>query len=191
MLGVNLIPAERRSALQRRGRLRRWGAAMIAYGGLVMAACVGARITWAPGDGASAEDLTQLQARNTQLNGMIAQSRKQTLEAHTEIKTAQSITDQPDWNIVLTLLGQTVGEEIVLKQIQLRPEQGAAKSYSLVVRGVAMTQTGASKFIARLEGLQLFDQVKLVRTGRETVLDTPAVSFELACFISEDGRPRP
>lgn len=191
MTGVNLIPAERRSAIQRRGRLRRWGAAMIAYAGLVLAVCVGVRITWAPGDVASAEDLTQQQERNTQLNSMIAQSRKQTMEAQTAIKTAQSVSDQPDWSIVLNLLGKTVGDDVVLRQIQLKPEATNTKNYTLLIRGLATTQAGASKFILRLQDLGLFDQVKLVRTGRESVLETAAVSFELSCFISEEGKVKP
>jgi hypothetical protein len=48
-----------------------------------------------------------------------------------------------------------------------------------------------AQFVLRLQQTGLFDDVRLLRTGREPLLDTTAFAFELTCMIRGDnGKPR-
>lgn len=193
MNGVNLIPASRRLAQKRRHRMRLWVAMASGHALLVMTACVGARFIWGSTQNATAGELTAIEKRNADLNGKIADLRRQVADAELNFKTAESISDHPDWNILLSLLNGSIADEIILREVLLTPEPGAKRHarFSLQLRGFAKSQAGVSQFVLRLQKIGLFDDVKLLRTGREPLLNTQAVSFDISCGIGEEGKAKP
>ena len=191
MNGINLIPAERRAAKQRRRRMQRWLGAIVVYLGIVLAACAGARVMWGGANTAAADELTRIDHHIEELNSNLAQSRKLLVETALAQQTAETISDQPDWSILLDILGATVGNEVVLREVHLTPDSANRKQLLLQLRGLATSQPGVSSFVLRLQEVGLFDGVKLLRTGREPVLNTTAVTFEISCTIGESGRARP
>jgi hypothetical protein len=58
------------------------------------------------------------------------------------------------------------------------------------MRGIARSAAGSSKFVTRLEQMQFFDEVKLLRTSRETFLNGEAVGFEIECTFGQQRRSK-
>jgi hypothetical protein len=206
MTGVNLIPANRLAAQRRRRRTRAWIVAGAGWAGLVIAACIGVEARWGVDPSAVAEQITQADQRITDLNNKLNEGRRRLNETEIARQTVLSVTDQPDWSILLAIFGRSTGEDIVLRDLSLKPDQqtqpsatksAQPKGFALQVRGFGRTQPAVSQFVLRLQEIGLFDDVRLVRTGREPVLNTSAVSFEIACTIresaasSEQARPKP
>ncbi|HWA49611.1 MAG TPA: PilN domain-containing protein [Dongiaceae bacterium] len=179
---VNLIPAHRRVAQQRGRRLKVWIGVTIGWAGLLLAICAGVRYGGASdADAAAANELRGVQSRIEQLDQMLATVKKQLAEAQSRQQTVIAITDQPDWSILLSLLAR-VREDVVLREVTLRPDP-ATRNITLALRGFSRTQAEASQFVLRLQQIGLFDEVKLLRTGREPVMNTAAVSFDVSCEI--------
>jgi len=198
MQGVNLIPADRREAQQRRRRLRHWIVASVGWTGLVVSASVGSQFLWGTDSAATASELTQTQQQISDSTQKLNNLRRQLAEAQVLRQTAQSLRDQPDWSLLLGILSSALDDDVVLREIQLSPQRGgtagdASRSsmYTVQLRGFSRSQPAVSQFVLRLQQNGLFDEVKLVRTGREPVMNTTAVTFDVSCEIRESGGGAP
>jgi len=190
MNGVNLIPSPRRSAQRRRRRLRGWIVTLVGWGGLVTAACIVSNLSLGRDYAATASELTNARQRITELNTRINELRRSLTQFTTLRDTALALSDHPDWSILLAVLGPTTGDQIVLRDISLKPDSSkASAALALQLRGFTDSQPAVSQFVLRLQQLGLFDEVKLLRTGREPILNTSAVTFEITCTILTDRRP--
>lgn len=193
MQGVNLIPAPRRAAQQRKRRLRAWIILATVYGGLVLAACGTIRVMGDHGT-ATAAELSDYQRHIQQLDLKLTDLQKQLAEVESSRRTTAAISDQPDWSVLFPILGTTVGDNVVLREIQLKPEtdsrqnkgsQARQPAFNLQLRGFAKSQPGVAQFVLRLQQLNLFDEVKLQRTGREPLSSAQVVTFEIFCTLRE------
>lgn len=203
--GVNLIPSDRLRLRQRRRRLRRWAAATAAWAMLVFSACVAAYLAGDGGYAAFADELTGTQRQLDQLNMKLTELKQRLDLAQTALQTVRDLSDQPDWSILLALLGESMGQRVVLREIQLQGEVPASPvssgrssandtrsdQFRLHLRGLAISQTDASGFVLRLQDTGLFDEVRLMRTGREPVLSITAVSFEISCLMRHRSGGQP
>ncbi|HEY7088394.1 MAG TPA: PilN domain-containing protein [Tepidisphaeraceae bacterium] len=191
--GVNLIPSTRREARHRRTRLRCWIGAGIAWAGLVASVCVGVHLSLLGNDyTATAGELTGVREHVSDLNNRLAETRRDLMRAEVGRQTAQTLSDQPDWSLLLSILGQAVGDEVVLRELQLKPLSdpksiASQRGFEVQLRGFSRSQPQVSRFVLRLQQVGLFDEVKLQRTGREPVLNTSAVTFDINCTIQQDG----
>lgn len=186
---VNLIPITRRIAQQRRRRLQGWIGGAIGWTGALLAVCIGARLSYSTGPAANAAaELPAVQQQIVDLNDKIAAVRKQLTEAQVVHETAQTVTDQPDWSILLSILGSAISDDVALREINLKPNPKDKKQYIVELRGFSRTQPGVSQFVIKLQQVGLFDDVKLLRTGREPVLNVSAITFDLACEIRDGGK---
>jgi hypothetical protein len=186
MNAVNLIPAPRRAARQSRRRLHRWVGALVGWGGLVVAACVASHVSLGRDHAVIASELATTRRRITDLNSRVNELRRTISQLLVQRDTALAISDHPDWSILLALLGQTTADHVVLRDIALKPDPSRPSGpILLTLRGFSDSQPAVSQFVLRLQQTELFDEVKLVRTGREPILNTSAVTFEIACAIVE------
>src|SRR5262245_52002754 len=106
--GVNLIPAHRRAAQQRKRRLRTWIHITVAYGLLVLGICGMIRVLGNHNGAATAAELAQYDQHVGQLNSKLADLRRQLAEAEITRRTAVAISDQPDWSALFPILGTAV-----------------------------------------------------------------------------------
>ena len=197
MRGVNLIPAYRQTARQSQRRMRGWIKITTAYAALALAVCAGIRLNGGNSDIAIGNELQQYQQHIDQLNASVVDLRKQLTESETARQSAIAISDQPDWSILFSILSTSIGDEVVLRDVQLRPDHTAAAQakspaqqhqlLTLQMHGFAKSQPAVSQLVLRLQQLGLFDDVKLVRTGREAVENIQAVSFDITCSLSDTG----
>jgi Tfp pilus assembly protein PilN len=198
---VNLIPAAILAAKRVRRRLRLWATLLIGYAGLIVAACVGAHVIWGSGHAALARDLDAARQAARRSNETLANLRREVAKAQDTQRTIQVVTEQPDWSLLIATLSKYLGDEAVLRESRLSPVVAAATPakpnapaapqparYKLELRGLARSQAAVSQFVHALESAGVFDDVKLVRTGREAYLTAMAVSFELECTLHDEAR---
>ena len=183
---INLIPAPRARRKRLRARMRRWAIGLAVYVvGLMMAIAVH-RNSLRP---ILVPDPSAQGARITQLTSELAATHKDLGEARTRHAAILMLAGRPDWSLLFPLLGRSMGDEVVLKELKLTQAKNAAtRQYSVEMRGIARTTAAASNFVSTLEGTGLFDDVRLLRTGREPFLTASMVSFDLQCKLSDAPR---
>jgi hypothetical protein len=187
-LSINLIPRERRLLMRLRARRRLW---IIAGTGYALFAGVAAGVAALGGTQADRSldgDLEKARAeRRTaqeiggRLAGEIAQLDR-TVDAHC------AIVERPDWSILLTLLAQSCGDEIVLSRCSAdaRPQADESERLAPIVvelDGFGRDQESVTRFVLRMEELPVFAKVKLRETRREPFGSGHATAFRLRCEI--------
>ena len=214
MTNINLIPAPRRAAMFRRRHWRRCAAGCAAWAVVALLAGGAAHVVWRGADGRTDERLAKVAEEMRQTERAIASVQAELATARAALRSNQAIANQPDWSILLALLGQKVGDGVVLKSCNVRPPSAArgagygaarvdarraasqqpraprpagdAGGFRLEVSGVARSHAAANDFVLRLESERtLFSKVTLLDTAREPFLDRDAVAFRLECSLDQ------
>jgi hypothetical protein len=180
---INLIPRPRMLRKRLRRRVRGWAAALaihtVALGG-VLALVHSTREPIVPPDDSG------VRSRITQLTADFAQANQALTDARFKHAAALALTGHPDWSTLLALLGARLGDEVVVRDVKLAQSRNpGARQYTLDVRGLAKSQAAVSGFVSRLEETRIFDQVRLLRTGREPFLTDSVVTFDLQCGLTD------
>lgn len=202
MNDVNLIPSERLASKRCRARLRLWTVICGAYLIALTTALISAHAISGGHSDAVAQELKSAEQTVEQHNATIRQLREELAEAGTALITSRAIIDsQLDWSKLLILLGDQLGQEVVLNNCQLAAlnkdnndgtesfspsaaDMGLAeRRYRLKMSGLGRTQSSVSQFVLRLERIGLFDSVTLVNSYRQPFLNGQAVAFSVECSI--------
>lgn len=203
MNDVNFIPAERLKLRRRKARRRLWAVTCGAYIVLLAAVSVVGRVLCPGSDAGLAGQLADVEAQIKQSNDAIAELRGKLGNTTAALETARAIGGQPDWSRLLAGLVHEMGEELVLSRCQLVALREDGKPlteswtapmlakplrtlvsqhrYQLVLQGFGQTQESVSRFTLGLEGVGLFDRVRLINSSRQTFLSGQAVAFTVEC----------
>jgi Tfp pilus assembly protein PilN len=199
---VNLVPRERREARRGRVRTHRWARVCGIYAVLLVAACAAARVTLEPDDHGLREEAVRLDARVEQTSTILTNLRHDYDQVAAQLAANRAVGRQPDWSILLALLAHTLGDEVVLRQVQVEvssqpvdseptattSEKGSGQAPTMKVSGIGRTQQSISRFILRLEQTALFRSVTLIKTQRQQFLTDFGVAFEVRCvFANGEG----
>ena len=200
MIGVNLIPLATREAHQRARRIRRWIVV-----GAVVAALAALPVLWQVRQHARVAELIQLkQARAAQVAAVRAeldQANQSLAELNERIERANALRTKRSWAGLLALTVGCMPDEVWLTSVateaataaarQRRPAATGDKADPVVVvlngarrvslAGFALDHTHLYEFMARLNASAAFDRVQLLKAGKEPVLWSQAVRFELIC----------
>ena len=202
---VNLIPAPRREAKSRRTHLLKWAIGFALYVGLLIAAWfVCSSYSGSDGRGLTVES-RRLSAKLSGSNRIILALHQELAQAEQKLRSARAVGEQPNWGVLLALLAKNLGDELVLGHCKLVPVEGAQRDsrtgktigpevktgpaatpnrqYLLDLGGFARSQAAASGFVLRLERTGLFDQVRPIKTSRQTLLNSEAVAFHVECLL--------
>ena len=189
---VNLISQSRRQDRAHRVRCRLWGTGIAGYAAVITAACVVyfGMDTFA-GTGPLHDKLAELDAELQSIESEQAQISPVLLEQRLVLNAGRSITDQPDWSMLLIYLAEELlGDDVVLAGCMLEPltEEGQNhnQNTSMLVRlaGYGKSAPAVSQFVLRLEESSLFNKVTLEKTNREPFLNGQAIVFEVHCLMS-------
>ena len=215
MNGINLIPAPRRAARRRRQHMCYCAAGCAAWALLSLAAAGFAHALWPSGDPRAAERLAEVTAEMQRTERAVAALHSQLAAARSTLRANQAIACQPDWSILLGLLGQQVGDNVVLKSCNVRtgarpvaprrgeprrvggrpePEPSPAAGeapFVLEASAIAVDHASANRFVLRLEQTGLFSKVTLLDTAREPFFDRNAIAFRLECTLNQAPVPEP
>ena len=196
MKDVNLIPASRLNARRRRRRVRLWAAGGAAYA----ASLLGVFLTYGHLGGgdrrAQADELDKTRARIQESRQAARAIQRDLAGAESVLQAARAVSDRPDWSIVLALLAKRLGEEVMLRQVLLKPGRigppspaaaatpaGSHSPYLLKLAGYGRSQEAVSRFVLDIERTGAFDQVTLIKTSREPFLAIDAVGFQVECAL--------
>jgi hypothetical protein len=202
---VNLVPRHRRQARSRRRRGRGWMLVALAYGSVLAATGVAARLTLA-GDGRPvAGDIGKTRAEVVELNRSLVTARSALAEERQNLDAARALARQPDWSVPLAVAARALGEEVALNSCRLvtlnapapeppaggkktKPEAKEPPRYALQLSGFGRTPRAVSDYAQELEQSGLFERVSLLRTARDQLLDKEAVLFQMECVLKGRGR---
>ncbi|MBI1367842.1 MAG: hypothetical protein GC162_04225 [Planctomycetes bacterium] len=121
MTAINLIPTYRIVSRQRRKRLRGWVTALTVYTLLLLLACAAARVVWGQSDRALSGEVADLEATIKKTNADLAALKPQLAEAQLQLEASLAVAVQPDWSVMLALLGKERGQSVVLDRISIKP----------------------------------------------------------------------
>lgn len=205
---VNLIPAHRRDARERRTRVRRWAVVCAGYAlvlGVVYLCCA---LAWSVSSDGLDQDLAAASSEIEELSGSLKSAEADLAEAQLLLESIRGIAKQPDWSLLLAMISKSLGDEVVLDTLRVGPPNavgpgartrkvtgnvggGPVKAtgsatqneppYTLYVSGYARSQAAVSRFVLRLDELDLFERVDLLRTSREAMFGGDATGFQVQC----------
>ena len=200
MKGVNLIPQRLRAARAHKRRRRRWALGCAAYAASLMMTCAVMHGMWSSNCRSLDNDIATAAHRIEDDNRTINGLRSQLGEMQEKSRVSDAIADQADWSILLSAIGSQVDEDLVLREVRLGPNASVnritdvlngPRRFQLAMRGASRNSAAVSRFVSKLEQMQFFDDVKLLRTSRENFLNGPAIGFEVeTTFGSQQRRPK-
>ena len=201
MINVNLIPSGRLAAKQRHARLRVWVALCCGYA-VILSAGVGiCYAMWARHDTGLSDKIESTARQISESDRAIRKYRRELPQVQAALEASEAMGNQPDWSKLLVLLAEELGEQVVLNECKLSlldgdvsggPQTSASylkevplgqRRYKLSISGFGQTQTGVSRFVLRLEHIELFDEVRLMKSDRQPFLTGEAVAFNIECSI--------
>lgn len=199
MAGVDLTPIHRQIRTRCRRRVSAWLTAGVGVMAAVSLGCVGSLGLDTGGGEAIDHRLERANREIAQSERAVASARAKLARAEGKLRTLQRIGPQPDWSVLLAMLSQTAGEDVVLRRCALLP-QGAddatgaeellrlsREGYGLHLSGVGRSQSAIAQFVLRLEANPILDSVTLVKSHREHIGAGSAAGFEIACIIRPRG----
>ncbi len=202
MKGINLIPQPLRLARSRKRRMRKWMLGSAAYAAALLMVCAVIHGLWSSQVRAQSGDIAKTSHRIEDENRTIAGLKAQLAAMQEASRTSTAIADQPDWSILLSALSASTEDELVFREVRLgaastggmsrtvADEPWTPRRYQLSLRGTARAASGVSKFVNKLEQMQFFNDVKLLRTTRESFNNAPATGFEMECSFGQQRRAK-
>ena len=199
MIGVNLIPQSLREARRHRRLVVRWTVGGGIYALLLVLVCVVARSLYMADCHALDQQTGDMIHRIATADQISRSLKSQLVELHASSQTAHAIADRSDWSMLLSVLANTMDDELALRDVRISPVIDAKtvvvdplsgpRKYSLTIRGLGENSMAVSKFVSHLEETKFFDEVKLSHTGREPFMTGMAVSFDLDCTFGSATVP--
>jgi Tfp pilus assembly protein PilN len=200
------MPEPKRKAKARRFRMHQWVVGGVGFLGLLVILCILTHKMWGVGPNPLGNELNDARDRIRASGLNVKMLKKQLVAARWKLDTFRGVGKQPDWSVVLTMLADGLGSDVVLKSCELGDAamtvntlptaRGPVKSHTvglteeqkqmrfvMGVAGFGRSQTAVSQFVLRLERSGLFDSVRIVSTIREPFLDDKAIAFRLECRL--------
>ena len=211
MKPVNLIPTRRILARQRQRHMRRAAVICSSWAVVIAGVCAAGQGVLPGGSAATGGNIDgQLEkvAREVEVNRQAVSTVRDELSGvQATLRATRAIANQPDWSILLALLGHATGDDVMLRSFELQPNAPVAPAvkaaptppgarapqpsapaprsaaFVLNLGGLGQSQPAVTQFVLRLERVGLFSRVTLLDTSREPFRDGEATSFRLECVI--------
>ena len=189
MRGVNLIPHYYLTARGRRIRSQKWMGGVLGYVVALMLGWAMLHLTSGGAQHAVALQIKEAEARIEDTTTAIKHMEPRLNESLATLVAGQSVGEQPNWSILLRLVGERLGDNAVLTRCHLEPAHKNAqahkivKQYVLHLDGLARSHEMVSNYVLSLERLGLFASVKMKSTRREPWGAQTAVVFQIDCVI--------
>ena len=184
MRDVNLIPAPRRDARQRRRHIQWCATGCILYALGAATAGALARAAWGGRDPRISSQLAAVDQNVRQSEQALTEARARLNQAQTVLVAVRQISQRPDWSALLALLARKSENQIVLRTCELSPPAGQSEgAFVAVAAGIARTPADAQEYAIRLQKTGLFERVTLLDTHREPFAGIEASAFRIECAL--------
>ncbi|MHC4064696.1 MAG: PilN domain-containing protein [Planctomycetota bacterium] len=206
MIGVNLVPPRVLAARKRSRRVKSWAVVIAVVAGLSAIPVIlefrqQARLT------SLLERRSQTQSQRASVRAELTELNRSLAELNQRIERADMLRTKRPWAALLSLIVQQMPEQVWLTSLTTgspqAPAKGAASSSpngstsagdsepaevvvmdgasQINLTGFAVDHEHLYDFMTLLKGSQAFASVELVKAGKEPVLQSRAVRFELTC----------
>jgi len=118
---INLIPAYYLQARRRKVRTRAWFTICCVYAGLLGLTSLGMQMAWGSGDRAVADEVARVTRDVEQTAKALTAIQPELGEAQMQLEASRAVAVQPDWSVLLALMGKMRGPSIVLERSTLTP----------------------------------------------------------------------
>ncbi len=188
---INLIPMQRREARRLRGHARRCALLSGAFVVAVLAAAIGFRAIWGGGDPTIDHQLANSNSEVERAGAEYHELDQKLAQFHATQAALETLRAQPDWSLLLALVGRQTGSEVALRSCSVRPQQTNAQmnkasaimppGLELCLSGIGKSDIAVSQFVLRLEQTKLFSKVKLIDSTRQPFQSQQVFSFRIEC----------
>lgn len=203
---VNLIPVRRLMARQQRRHVRRCALACAVWAAMALSVCAAGSTLFSAGGDDIQSQIEKVDREIELARSMLNGTRAELATAKATLRAIDSIANQPDWSLLLALLGSATRDDVLLRSFEfaplppekaIAPSKGAAPAgrdaqgtrYLLKASGLGQSQPAVTQFVLRLEDMGLFSRVTLLDTSREPFLDGQATGFRIECVLGGDEGP--
>ncbi|HUU91378.1 MAG TPA: PilN domain-containing protein [Phycisphaerae bacterium] len=192
MKDANFIPKHRAHARRRRRRRNLWVTAVAAYVALLLGAYASCYALWGGGGDALAAKQQAAEARTRNTKQAIAATQSELASEQRTLNANREVRNHPDWSLLLMLLAESMNDDVVLSQCDLKPgdppngrspQAHEANGFRLDMSGYAKTVASVSRFALELERTGLFDHVRLLKTKRQPFRSASATCFQIECLL--------
>jgi Tfp pilus assembly protein PilN len=191
MNAVNLIPIHRQLRDARAARVRGWSWAVGGLSALLAMAWVCCAMAPSQAVAPPAAAFTKATAEISKANEESAVLRRELAALRDQALSTRGITDQPDFSVLLALLSQAIGQDVVLNRCELSHDDlktTSAPEQVLKISGFARNQPAVAAFMLELESTGIFKSVTLVRSNEEPWMDQKVAGFQVHCAIGPVSR---
>jgi hypothetical protein len=199
MKSLNLIPMWRRQQRWLRARRKVWVIAGCIYAALLTVGYTGWRCAWSE-DGRDVSGPLALARHDVDgMSHSIADLRAEMGNVRKALQVNGALIGQPDFSILLALLGQMRGEDVILNRCEfdaatkgttsLPGDPAAPPRFNAC--GYAKSQAAVTQFALRLERAGPFQSVSVLKSNREPFLSGEAVAFRIECVLKTDAPDSP
>jgi hypothetical protein len=184
-ISLNLIPVPRQLRDARARWLRAWGCAGGLTAGIVAMAWLAFNSTASRAAAPPPEAFTKTSAEISQANEESARLRRNLAALKEQVASRESVSRRADASVLLAVLAQATGEDIVLERCEFanRDPKADASPQLLKMSGAARNQPAVASFLLALEGTGLFKNVSLVRSGQQQLNNAQVAAFQVECVI--------
>jgi len=145
MTTVNLIPAPRLAARQRRVHVRRCAVACAVWALGSVVAAGAAQVMWRHADESQFDErLAAVTDETERTERAIAATRVQLAAAQSTLRANEAISSQPDWSILLAMLAREIKHDVVLKSCHVHSAGGSAGHRGEARRPQGVATAGAA-----------------------------------------------
>ncbi len=194
MNSVNLIPIRHRQQRKLYARRKTWIRVLSIYTVLLTVIYGTWHVLWGNDGHDLPRQLALVHGDVDELTKSIARQRVAFNETQSVLRANQAVNGQPDWSMLLALVANLRGDNLVLNQCGLDAASTSPQSVPAIseasipvpllkLKGYGKTQAAVSQFALRLEETGLFESVSLLKTSRELFLAGEAIGFQVECRV--------
>jgi type IV pilus assembly protein PilM len=186
---VNLLSKVQRDRSRIAHNTRRWGTVGAIYALAIGAAWAGVATLGGRAQVTLEADLARDAEVQRHINTAIAEIRTVLVPSSAALDTHARVLSRPQCHVLLAGLSRAVSADVSMREVRLERAGGTEPAatelvrMNLVLSGSAASQQSVSALSSALQAMNVFESVKLVRTGREPDAGSDEVQFELLCGL--------
>mgnify|MGYP001597537077 CR=1 FL=1 len=213
-MSVNLLSPHHRLRRRQRMVARRWVLIAVGQGLLLALAAVALHAFSRIDDRSVRGEITRIQTASAAINDRKAATAAGLTRIQADLRLRDTVNAPPDYARLLALLASGLADEGMLtslrwdldpaptstatpvdadgKPLKLDPYAGPLR-LQVQLTGLVRNQASITRVVERIGQAGLFDEVRLVKSGRDAFQGSDAFSFQLSCLVvgAPGGGPTP
>jgi hypothetical protein len=207
-MSINLLPPGQRARRMKKRAAVRWMVGGMVEVALVAVSAVGLHVTSHVDDRSVRGEMVKVEREIEAIEGRKAERAAAVGRVEAEMQLRDTVNAPADYSKLLAVVSAGVGEEGVMTSLKWdvspAPTTAAAPvdadgrplkvdafagpvRLTVQMTGLVRSQAAITRVVERIEKAGVFDEVRLVKSGRDAFLGSEAFSFQLSCVTGGMG----